>query len=692
MPTVHAVIYACDAQVFVDHSAGHSSRTATAESVPGVPDVAGGLCPRNLQCLAGTEVDSQRHSRAAPIIFDGTPGRWDERGPSNAHAKSEAPFAMPTSLPAHPVARFICAKLPAIDSLRFYSFVAARADFLAGLSVAAVAVPQAMAYAIAAGVPAEYGLYTAVVMTAVGALFASSKLLINGPTNVISIAVLSALAPIPPELKLASAFALALLVGGFQTIITLLRLGDLTRYVSHSVVVGFTLGASLLLVIDQTRNLFGWSSVRNAHEHFLVRTWHTWTQSGTPHIATLVVGLAAVVFLLALRALKRWLGWPLLPELLITVIAAAFVVGAMRLDQQGVKVVGAIPNKLPSFTIPKLPMQYLTTLSESALAIATLGLLEALAMAKNLAALTGKKFALNQQCLSEGLANLTGSFFHCIPGSGSLTRSAINHQAGARTQWSGIWSAVAVAVITVAFAPYARFVPRSALAGILMVTAMGMVDWKALPFHLRATRFDAFIVLTTAIAALGISVEFCIMIGVLASFLLAVPRAGRMTRTEFVVADNGVVRERHEGEPVDEQLLLFGLEGELFFGSSLALEEHLNWFEQRAAEGARVIVLRVKRLRNPDAVGMREIDEFIRRMKTIGVRVILAGVPADLLAGLRAAGALDHLDPDQVFPERQARGSSTVEAVSAALTYLEANKSDRHKPSLAPSALAHFQV
>ena len=599
---------------------------------------------------------------------------------------------MPTSLPAQPFARFICSKVPAIDSLRLYSFVAARADFLAGLSVAAVAVPQAMAYAIAAGVPAEYGLYTAVVMTAAGALFASSRLLINGPTNVISIAVLSALSPIPPELKLASAFALAFLVGSFQTIITLLRLGDLTRYVSHSVVVGFTLGASLLLIIDQTRNLFGWSAMNNAHEHFLVRTWHSWTQSGAPHAATLIVGLTAVVFLLALRVLKRRLGWPLLPELLITVVAAAFVVAAMRLDQQGVRVVGVIPNKLPSFGWPKVPMQHLASLSESALAIATLGLLEALAMAKNLAALTGKNFALNQQCLSEGLANLTGSFFHCIPGSGSLTRSAINHQAGAKSQWSGVWSAVAVAVIVIAFAPYARFVPRSALAAILMVTAMGMVDWKALLFHLRATRFDAFIVLTTAVAALGISVEFCILIGVFASFLLAVPRAGRMTRTEFVVADNGVVRERREGEPVDEQLLLFGLEGELFFGSSLALEEHLNWFEQRAVEGARVVVLRVKRLRNPDAVGMREIDEFIRRMKTVGVRVILAGVPADLLAGLRAAGALDHIDPDQVFPERKARGSSTVEAISAALTYLEANKSDTHKPSLAPSALQHFQV
>jgi SulP family sulfate permease len=590
---------------------------------------------------------------------------------------------MATSSPTNPWTSFVYRKVPAIQSLRTYSFTAARADFLAGLSVAAVAVPQAMAYGLAAGVPAEYGLYTAIVMTAVGALFASSKQLVNGPTNVISIAVLSALAPIPAEQKLACVFALTLLVGGFQTFITILRLGDLTRYISHSVVVGFTAGASMLLVIDQTRNLFGWSAGGNPQEHFLVRTWHTWTQSGAPQVSTTILGLGAIALLLGLRALKKRLGWPLVPELLITVIASAFVVAALGLDKQGVRVVGSIPSTLPTFAWPRVPLGHLTHLSESALAIATLGLLEALAMAKHLAAQTGENFDLNQQCLSEGLANLSGSFFHCIPGSGSLTRSAINHQAGARSQWSGVWSAAALTLITLLFAPYARFVPRSALAGILMVTAFGMVDWKALPFHLRATRFDAFVVLTTAVAAVGVSVEFCILIGVMASFLLAVPRAGRMTRTEFVLGADGVAHERHEGDPADERLLIFGLEGELFFGSNLALDEHLNWFENRAAAvSAQVIVLRMKRTRNPDAVGMRDIDNFIRRMKTAGVRVILAGVRTDLLEGLRAAGALEHLDPDQVFTERPQRGTSAMEAIRAALKYLESSKSDDHGPHI----------
>lgn len=556
-----------------------------------------------------------------------------------------------------------------------------------------MAVPQSIAYAIAAGVPAQHGLYTAIVMTAVGALFTSSKQLINGPTNVISIAVLSALAPLPPEQRLAGAIALGALVGAFQLLITLLRLGDLTRYVSHSVVVGFTAGASLLLVIDQMRNLLGWATQGSAHEHFLVRTWHTWAAGGLPNLPTALIGGGAIGLVVFLRRLKRWLSWPLFPELLLTMVVSAAVVAVFRLDQAGVAVVREIPRTLPAFSIPELPTQHFRALSESAFAIATLGLLEALAMAKYLASQTGQRLDLNQQCLSEGLANMCGSFFHCIPGSGSLTRSAINHQAGAVTEWSGVWSAVAVAAVALVFAPYARFIPRAALAGILMVTAFGMIDWRSLRFHFRATRVDAVVILATAIAAVAISVEFCILIGVLASFLLAVPRAGRMTRTEFVVHEDGVLRERKDGEAPDDRLLLFGLEGELFFGSSLALDEHLSYFESRArAAGTRVVVLRVKRLRNPDAVGLNELVRWSGRLRDLGIRVLLAGVRSDLLAGLRATAAVEAFGADQVFVERKTRGSSTVEAVRAGYTYLAEKHPEAATPETIPPLRGDFQV
>lgn len=562
--------------------------------------------------------------------------------------------------------------VPALDSLRTYTPTDARADLLAGLTVATVAVPQAMAYAIAAGVPAEYGLYTAIVKTLIGSLFSSARQLINGPTNVVSIAVLSALAPVPVEQKVAGAITLGLLVGLIQLAITAVRIGDLTRFISHSVVIGFTAGASLLLILDQTRNLFGWTGLGPPHQHFLLRTWHTWTAGGLPNLPTLALGMGTIAALLLLRWVKRRLRWPLFPELLLTVIASALLVGVLRLDEAGVAVVGRIPQSLPVPSVPSIPWEHLRSLTESAFAIATLGLLESLAMSKQLTSQSGQKLDLNQQCLSEGVANLAGSFFQCIPGSGSLTRSAINQQAGARTQWAGVISAVAVALITLVFARYAPFIPRAALAGILMVTAFGMVDWRAMRFHLRATQFDAAIVFATAFAAVAISIEFCILIGVLASFILAVPRAGRMTRMEFVVHADGMVRERKEAEPPDDKVLVFGLEGELFFGSSIPLDEHLDYFEARARDaGARVIVLRVKRLRNPDAVGMHELQRWILAIQDEGIHVILAGVRSDLLAGLRDAGTLERMGSIQVFPERKTRGSTTVEALRSAFAYVD---------------------
>src|SRR5262249_57325750 len=172
----------------------------------------------------------------------------------------------------------VCGVVPALDSLRHYSLHSLRGDLLAGLTVAAVAVPQAMAYASIFNLPPQYGLYTAIVMTAVGALFDSSRQLINGPTNAISIALLSALAVVPGAQHVQAAVLLALLVGLVQTGITLLRLGDLTRFISHAVIVGFTVGAGVLLVLDQAKNLLGLTAPRDADGHFLLRFWHTLTE------------------------------------------------------------------------------------------------------------------------------------------------------------------------------------------------------------------------------------------------------------------------------------------------------------------------------------------------------------------------------------------------------------------------------
>lgn len=560
--------------------------------------------------------------------------------------------------------------VPAVGALRGYRAADARADLVAGLTVAAVAVPQAMAYAMVAGLPAEYGLYTAIVMTAVGAVFDSSRQLINGPTNAISIAVLSVIAAVEPDLKVQAAVLLAFMVGAIQLGITLLRLGDLTRYISHSVIVGFTLGAGSLLVLDQVKNLFGMKSVGDVHDHFLVRFVRSLTEGGGVHLETAAIGLGSIALVLAIRWLKARMGWRLLPDLLVVVIVMAGVVATLGLDTRGVRVIGEIPARLPSFAPPVLDAAMLRDFTTGALAIAVLGLLEAVAMAKAIAAQTKQKLDMNQQCLSEGLANFTGSFFHCFPGSGSLTRSAINQQAGASTQWSGVWSAVAVALIMLVFAPFARFIPRAALAGILIVSAYKMVDWHALSYHWKATRFDAAIVAATAIAAVAISIEFCVLIGVFMSFLLTVPRAGRMLLTEFVLTPEGRVHERLPDDVPCDRIIVFGLEGEMFFGATAALEAHFATIEERVTPQTEFVVLRVKRARNPDAIGVTNLEALLDRLAARGVRVLLCGVRPEFHDKLVRTGLAARLR-EQIFLEEPVRQTSTLLAIRHAYALLK---------------------
>ena len=552
---------------------------------------------------------------------------------------------------------------PALDSLRKYNGHVARADLLAGLSVAAVAVPQAVAYALVAGVPAEYGLYTAVVMTAIGAFFASSRQLINGPTNAISIAVLSATAMIPlMEDKINAVLVLALMIGVLQVVIAVLRIGDLTRYISHSVVVGFTAGASVLLVMDQMKHLLGLSYKGDVHEPFVMRFWHSMTQGGSVDPSTLAVGLGSIGLLLGLRKLKKMVGWKLFPELLVTVIGVSFVTWLWH--QGSVGVVGHIPAKLPSFHMPHFDEALLQSLGPSALAIGTLGLLEAIAMSKSIATTTRQQLDLNQICLSEGLANVGSGLFKGIPGSGSITRSAINVQAGARTQWSGIFSAAAVALIVVLFAPYAQFIPKACLAGILILTGLRLIDPKALRYHLRASKFDAGIVLATALSAIFISIEFCVLIGVFLSFLLAVPRAGRMLLTEFTVTKDRVIAERMADDPECSRILIFGLEGEMFFSSATTLEAHFRTIESRLTAQTRVLVLRLKRARNPDAVCLHLLSDLVQRTEDRGIEVLLCGVNDDLFEMMQRTGA--DLLRAEVFREQKVRYSSTMMAVKRA--------------------------
>ncbi len=577
--------------------------------------------------------------------------------------------------------------VPAVESLQGYGLRSFRADLFAGLTVAAVAVPQAMAYALIAGLPVEIGLYTAIVVTFIGAVFDSSKQLINGPTNAIAIASLSVLSPVTTSESLVDgAILLSLMVGCIQLGITALRLGDLTRYISHSVILGFTTGASALLVLDQLKNLLGVPAAGGPHDQFVSRFVQTFTESEGVHAPTALLGVGSIGLVLGLRAVKRRFSLRFLPELLLVVVFSALLLASTQLEGAGVKVVGEVPARLPAFRLPHIDWQLARNMSGGAVAVALLGLLEAVSMAKAISSRTKQRLDINQQLLSEGLANAVGSFFQCMPGSGSLTRSAINQQAGAVSQWSGVVSALAVAATMVLFAPWARFVPRSALAGILILTAFRMVEWRALAYHFRASRFDAVIISATAISAVAISVEFCVLIGVLLSFIMAVPRVGGIRLTEFVVTADGYVQERLDDDNPCSQVLIFGLEGDFFFAAAASLEAQLDCIVARLEPTTRVVILRLKRARNPDAVGLALLDQFLRELHARGVCVVFGGVRSELLLGLERSGTTKLLGSGNLFVEQQVRHTSTHQAV--AYSYRLLTKRCAHCPLRSTSGSA----
>jgi len=556
------------------------------------------------------------------------------------------------------------------SKLASYGWNGFQRDLIAGLTVASVAVPQGMAYALIAGIEPRFGLYTAVVMTALGSLFGSSAHLINGPTNAISLAVFSAVAglglgPQDHAETLNAIFLLSILVGLIQILIALLKLGDLTRYVSEAVILGFTAGASVLIALSQLPSLLGLASLGDGHQHLLYRLWLTLVSGGSIQPLAVAIGLGTLVLVVVLRRLGTRRGRRL-PDMLMGLVLASCVAALLGWREEWPE----FPRALPGFFLPPIKSDWLRPLTGSALAIALLGLLEALAIAKSIAARTRQPLDYNRQCLAEGLANLGGGLFQCMPGSGSLTRSAINHQAGAVSRLSGILAAAAVALAILLFAPLAHYMPRPALAGMLLITAWRLVDRPRLLYCLRATRFDAGIALSTAGAAVFVSVEFSILIGVFLSFLFYVPRAARLQASELIVSKDRQVHERLPEDPECNRVVLFDLEGELFFGAAPELDGYLAELTRRAEAGVRVIVLRLKRVRNPDMVCLERLQHFLQEMQRRGVTVLLCGVRPDLAQSLENVGFRSWLPADTIFLERAGPFSSTIEAIRHAYALL----------------------
>jgi SulP family sulfate permease len=311
--------------------------------------------------------------------------------------------------------------------------------------------------------------------------------------------------------------------------------------------------------------------------------------------------------------------------------------------------------------------EWVGCLAPGAFAIGVLGLLETLAIAKAISYKTRQPLDFNRQCLAEGLGNLVGGFFRCMPGAGSLSRSAINHQAGAATKMSGVFTAAIVALLVLVFAPLTRYIPKAALAGLLVVAAARLIDVGRFRYITRASGYDALLMFATTFATLAVGVEFSILLGVLASALLFIPRAATLKVRELVVTGERVVRERLDTDPPARDVAIHDLEGELFFGAAPDLERHAQeLLDQARSRGIRHVVLRVKRVRNPDAVCYERLEHALRDAQAHGFTVLLAGIRPDLLRGMERLGWSAWLPREHWFPEKETEFSATLDAVRKA--------------------------
>ncbi len=390
-----------------------------------------------------------------------------------------------------------------------------KADIIAGLTGAVIVLPQGVAFATIAGLPPEYGLYTAMVTPIIAALFGSSYHLVSGPTTAISIVVFSAVSnyatPGTPEF-INMALTLTFLAGVYQFAFGVARLGSLVNFVSHTVVIGFTAGAAILIATSQLKHITG--IIIPKGESFL----HTWMDlfTGFDQINPYLLLIALATLLTALLA-KKFM--PKLPNLLLGMIVGSVLALYLK-NFTDIKLVGEIPAHLPPLSHPEFSFETIKLLAPQAFAVALLGLIEAVSISRAVATKSNQRIDSNQEFIGQGLSNMTGSFFSSYAGSGSFTRSGINYEAGAKTPLSAIFAALFLMVIVLLIAPLTAYLPIAAMGGVILLVAYNLIDFKHIKHTLSFSKSESSVLITTFLATLFLELEFAIYLGVILSLVL----------------------------------------------------------------------------------------------------------------------------------------------------------------------------
>lgn len=527
-----------------------------------------------------------------------------------------------------------------------------KADFIAGLTNAVVVLPQGVAFALIAGLPPEYGLYTAMITPIVAALFGSSMHLISGPTTAISIVIFSAVsshaAPGSPEF-ISLALTITLLAGIYQLAFGLARMGVLVNFVSHTVVIGFTAGAAILIATSQLKHVFG---IKVPSGGSFIETWiELFKGIGQTNFYILAIALVTLVAALAIK--KRS---PRAPHLLIALVIGSVFAMLIGGKDHGVNFVSEIPAHLPPLSIPDFSLATIKMLAPQAFAVALLGLIEAVSISRAIATKSHQRIDGNQEFVGQGLSNIVGAFFSSYAGTGSFTRSGINYSAGARTPMSAIFAATILALIVLLVAPLSVYMPNAAMGGIIALVAYNLIDSAQIKHVLESSKAETAILLTTFFATLFLELEFAIYMGVLLSLVIFL---GRTSTPEIITLAPDYDRRysKHtltdiDTKPISEcpRLKILRIDMSIYFGSVNHVQSKLHAISEK--EGVNDILIIGEGINLIDLSGAEMLLHEAERLQAKGGGLYFAALKPAVYAAISRTHLINVIGNSHFFDDK----------------------------------------
>lgn len=608
-----------------------------------------------------------------------------------------------------------------------YSWSSLRSDFIAGISVAMLTVPQALAFALVAGLPVSAGIYASIFSAIIVAFFGSSRHLIVGPSNAIAILIQGGMAdifltyyrdvsgPEREELVLLILTQLMLLVGAVQMLAAFLKLGRLTHFVSHTVIVGYLLGVAFALVVNQLFPLLGMSVPGDVSSLF-ERGAYILTHFTSAHGPTAIIGAICLLFLFGLRRLNK--NMPSGAIMLVCVALIAYLLDYIFkysilndysfinwINFEGllkdVAVVGDTRSVglIPNWSWPYFDPKIMNHLIPVAFAIGLLSVMEATSASKSIASSSGQHLSTNQEIFGLGIGNFFSSFIGAMPVSGSASRSAINYENGGKTRLAAIFSGLIVALILFVFGFLIRHIPIAAFAALLIISSANIVNLKQLFLCFKATRSDALVFLFTFLSCIFFSLDMALYIGVVMSITLYLKKAAVPQLVEFCMDERGLLQRVDLKKPHEpRKIRLIKVQGELFFGAADLFQTTLKSLAEDDTT-TRVIILELKNARDIDATACLALQHLYHYLKTSGRYLIACGITHQIWDILSDSGIVDLIGKPHLFilDERQptfsiqkafARANDLLKAENAKVIELEkAEVSEKSDFILEPSVI-----